>query len=674
MAVLTGPALAALAQNETAPTVQHAGAGGDEAAPLPESSSPTGQGGAAFRDLGASGPPATRRQQRTAEKAYFSGAKKLEHQDLKGAEREFTRARDLDPANRAYAIALSVARQSQIATLMQQVQRSREAGDETKAQALLSEARSIDPTSPLVMEHSEPTMSQAQGKPGGTVVATLDAAGSQAERARLIAAGQTSTPWRIEQDLSEPIEVKPTAGTQTFDLSGDSTEVIRRALAAYGIRTVIDNSVVHKNLRFNLSNVDYRQAITALTTMADVFVTPVDERTVIVANDDDAERKKLDRLVEETIFVPGATNEQINELVQVLKQVFEVTQVTPQLTLGAIVVRASQDVLAPINRTLQGLMDPMGEVVIEVRLYEVDTSKMVNAGANLPTQFGVYNVDQAASDLVKQNSSLVQQAIAQGLISPDASNFEIAAALIGSGLVSSSLLNSTIGIFGGGLMQTGITETGNVTINLGLNSSTTRTLDDIQLRVGDGQPAKFREGTRYPITTATYTTGLTGAASQLGNATINGVNVSSLLSQYSAAAGASIPQVSYEDLGVTLEAKPSIQKSGRISLDLKLKIEALAGSSLNGIPVLQSREFNSNLTVGEGQSALLASHVSRSEVNAMTGIPGLSSLPGFQLPTTKNTDHQSTELVVVITPHVVRWRSGAMAGPRMLVPAQLASE
>jgi Flp pilus assembly secretin CpaC len=427
-----------------------------------------------------------------------------------------------------------------------------------------------------------------------------------------------------------------------------------------------------------LENVSYRQAVAALTTMAQVFLVPVDEATVLVARDDAGERQRLERQLEETIYLPGATAEQINEMVQVLKSIFNIKQINPQLALGAIVVRAPETVLAPMNRTLEGLMDASGEVVVEVRLYEVDTSKMLNAGANVPNQLGVYNVDQAAAQLVSQNSALVQQAIAQGLISATASNFEIAAALIGSGLVKSSLLNSTIGIFGGGITQTGITETGSIAINLGLNSSDTRALDDVQLRVGDREPAKFREGTRFPVTTSTYTTGgISGAASalgNLGNASINGVSLASLLSQFTGSGSATIPQVSYEDLGVTLEATPTILKSGRINMLLRLKIEALSGSSVNGIPVLQSREFDSNLTVAEGQSAMMASHVSNSEVAAMTGAPGLSELPGFQLPENVNTNRQTMQLVVVVTPHVVRRRSDILAGPRMLVPADLASQ
>ena len=115
---------------------------------------------------------------------------------------------------------------------------------------------------------------------------------------------------------------------------------------------------------------------------------------------------------------------------------------------------------------------------------------------------------------------------------------------------------------------------------------------------------------------------------------------------------------------------PTILKSGDVNLLLKLKIEALAGSSANGIPVLENSQLASDITLEEGDTAMLVSNVSKTETAAMTGIPGLSELPGFQLPTQANLERDSNQLVVLITPHIVRRRSETIAGPRIAVRAQ----
>jgi hypothetical protein len=620
-------------------------------------------------------PVAGKHQRREAESAYLSGARKLGHDDLNAAEREFQRALKLDPANENYAIAISVTRQHRLSELVQQASKARLAGDQGKADTLLAEARAIDPHDPLVVEHDGPFVISSASRPAAVAVGQTqgNSAGSTPTAAigdrTLLADAAADEPWKPEApNLAGAIHVRPSSEIKDFHLRGTSPEVLRDVAAAYGIRAIIDNTVEPKSLRFDLEGVNYQQAMAVLTTMAHVFSVPIDETSALFARDDATDRQRLERQLEETISLPGSTSDQLNDLVNVMRNIFDVKQATIQGGSGTIVVRAPEDVLRPMNRMLQDLTDANGEVMVEVKLYEVSTTRMTNAGASIPNGAGIYNVDAAAASLVSANQALVQQAIAQGLISATASNLVIAGALIESGLVSSSLLSTTIGVFGKGVTQTGITETGSLGFNLGQNSTDTRALDDVQLRVADRQAATFRLGTRYPIVSSTYTTGLSTASSSLGNASVNGVSLASLLQQFAGGSSATIPQVTYEDLGVTLKATPRIERSGRVNMLLDLKIEALSGSSANGNPVLENRQFSSDLTVADGESVMLASSITRSETAAMSGLPGLSELPGFQMPIDDNTEKDTNQLVVLVTPHLVRRRSDWLAGPRVPVP------
>jgi general secretion pathway protein D len=629
-------------------------------------------------------PAADRRKAREAESAYFAGAKRLERDELDAAEDEFKRAFALDPGNPDYAIAISVTRQHRVTELVQQAEKARHSGQGARAETLLAEARTIDPDNPIVAEHSGeifvPDAKAAQatgaGKATGATPGSAQTAGAAPldDRATILAAALADRPWRIEMpDLAEALTVQPTPGLESFHLHVDSEELIRIVTSAYGIHAVFDDSLQHRNVRFDLDDAPYAKAMEVLSSMTQSIAVPLDERSVLVAKDSTENRERFEHQAEETIYLPGSTTDQMNDMAAVTKNIFNVKQVTIQADSQSIVVQSPADVFPAMNRTLEDLMDSAGEVMIEVKMYEVDTSRMTNAGATIPTQAGIYNVEQAATQLVTSNQALVQQAIAQGFISASASNIDIALALIGSGLVQSSTLASTIGFFGKGLTQTGITASTNTAFNLGQNSSDTRALDDVQVRVGDRQPATLREGTKYPVTQSTYTSGISTAASALGNATINGVSVSSLIAQFTGGSSATIPQVTYEDLGVTLDATPTIQKSGRVNLLLNLKIEAISGGSANGIPVLQNRVFKSDITVADGESAMMVSNVSQSETAAMSGIPGLSELPGFQIPISEVAEKDTTQLVVVVTPHVVRRRSDVFAGPRMAVKSGTAN-
>ncbi len=623
---------------------------------------------------------------REAEDAYLAGAKKLERDDLNGAERDFIHAQQLDPQNTDYAIAISVARQHRVLELVQQAGKEKLSGNQGHAEKLLAQALAIDPQNPLVLEHSEAAMlaraaesrnaasgqsvaDQAAGKPDDNAGSTP--ADSLADRATMLSAGEAHEPWSIQMPaLAGAIQLQPSDEVKSFHIHGESRDVLRDVAAAYGIRVVIDNSVIPKAIGFDLENVKYAQAMKLMKDMTNVIVVPLDETSVLIARNLPSNRLELTPLIEETIYLRESTQDQINDIANVARNIFDIRQASAQAGSGSIVVRAPQDVLPAMNRVIEDLVDSIGEVMVEVKMYEITSTRTINGGANIPTAAGIYNVDQAATALVNANSALVQQAIAQGLVSATASNLTIAGELIASGLVQSSLLSSTIGAVGGGTTLTGITETGNIAFNLGMNSSETKALDDVQLRVSDRQPATFREGSRYPIIASTYSSGLSTAASALGKATINGVSVASLLSQYAGGSSATIPQVTYEDLGITLSATPTILKSGQVRLLLDLKIEALSGSTSDGNPILVNRAFKSGITVGEGESALLVSNVSKIETAAMSGIPGLSELPGFQMPVTQDIQKDTSQLVIQVTPHVVRRRSDLVASPRIALPPQ----
>lgn len=616
---------------------------------------------------------------REAEDAYLAGAKKLERDDLDGAERDFRHALALDPEDRDYGVAISVTRQHRVSELVRQSSQATLAGNPARAQTLLAEARAIDPQNPIVTEHSASAMLSS-----ATPAPPPDAASQPpnpltdqlTDRARMVLGDAAPGPWVIQPpSVAPPIRLTPSDAPQSFHFRGVDEDILRQVASAYGIRVVFDDSLDRKVVRFDLDDVHYQQAMAALTGMTRVFAVPLDETSVLIAKDDPPHRQRLERQVEETLYLPGSTPDQVSELANVVRTIFGINQTVVQSTLKSITVRAPEEILAPMNRTLQGLTQNDAEVMIEIKMYEVNTTRMTNVGAALPTQAGVYSVEQAATALVNANQALVQQAIAQGLggLTANSSDLLVAGELIASGLVQSSLLSTTVGTIGNGLTLLGITAATNTTFNLARNSSDTRALDDVQLRVADRQPATLREGTRYPIVAATYTTGISAAASALGNATINGVSVSSLLSQFAGGTSATIPQINYEDLGLTLDATPTIQRTGRINLLLKLKIEALGGTAANGMPILENRQFNSDITLTDGDSALMVSNVSRTETAAMTGIPGLSELPGFQMPTGQNTEKDTSQLVLVITPHLVRQPSGDIAGPRIRVRSQPAN-
>ena len=589
------------------------------------------------------------KQQREADNTYIEGARLLDRGDFTGAEKRFVKAAALNPQNADYVQAAALAHEHHVTELVHASGRARLRGESAKAQELLAEAQRLGPENPLVTQH-------------------LDSPATTASYRPRIEVSAVSPLWSQNASMiAGPLTLLPSTAKQSFQIRADSRQTIRQVLSRYGIQSVIDDSLESKTLRFNLEDATYDEATSVLYTMAEAFAVPIDAHTVMIAKDSTENRQRLERQLEETIYLPGMTNAQMNEIGTMVRSVFDIKQSAIQVGSGTLALRAPEDTMSAVNLTLADLIDGSAEVMLDIRLYTIDRTRQRNIGAQLPQQIGVYNVESEATNLVNSNQDLVNQAISQGLIPADASNTTIALALIASGLVSSSLLSNTIGFLGGGLTMTGITANASTTFNLSLNSSDTRALDAIDLRLGDRQSGTFRSGTRYPIITGTYTTNSLSNTSSLAGTTINGVSASSLLNQLQGTANSlTVPQVQYEDLGLTLKATPTVQRSGLVRMALDLKIEALAGTGLSNIPILANRQYASDVTVKEGETTLIASSLSRSEAAAISGIPGLSELPGFQTASAdKTTETNSSELVLLITPHIVRHRKSDTAGPRI---------
>jgi general secretion pathway protein D len=585
----------------------------------------------------------TRHQAQAAEDAYLAGARLLDHNDLTGAEIQFDKAAKLNPSNGDYASAYALTHRRHITELVQESGKARLLGQNEKAETLLAEARLLDPENDIVGQHVDSGALPRAFHP-------------------------EIEPWISEGPaIAGPITLLPSSSLKSFHLRSDEQNIIRQVLSGYGIRATFDDSVQRQNIRFDLDDSPYQQTVSILFDMVHLFAVPLDATSVLIAKDTPDNRQKFERQLQETIYIPGMTNDEMDSLGTLIKNVFDVKQISVNKNSGNLVIRAPQETLTYINLTLADLIDGGSEVMIELRLYAVDKTNQRNIGAQLPQQVGIYNVASAANSLVNANQSLVNQAIAQGLIPAGSSNTVIALALIASGLVQSALLSNTIGFVGGGLTQTGVTINQNPAFNLALTASDTRALNDIQIRVGDRQAATFRVGERFPITTATYSTASPAQTSALAGISVNGVSAASLLN---AAVGSpiTIPQIQYEDLGLTLKATPTVQRSGAIRMHIDLKIEALTGGSSNNIPVLNSQQFASDVTVDDGDTAVMVSSLTKSESASISGYPVLGELPGFQTATAdKTTMTDTSNLILLITPHITRHRSNLMAGPRIAI-------
>jgi general secretion pathway protein D len=589
-------------------------------------------------------PPAgepSARQIRTAEKAYAQGVRAMEKGDVDAAERAFAKAVKADPSNREYASDLQIASQHRVTKLVQDADKAKLMGQPDVARAKLAEALTEDPKNPDVSQHIYDLAKLAStASPDGSLNATF----------------------------APPIQLTPKPGKQSFHFRSTEQEVLRRVLDAYGIRMVDDGSLGSKTVRFDADDVGYAQAAHLANLATNSFIVPLDPVRVLVAKDSKDNHEKYDRMSLETLYLPGLTASEFSDMSNLAKNVLGVQQVTVQPQRGTLTVRAPVATLNALNRTFADLLDGKSEVLLDVKVYEVANTRTRLVGVQLPQTTTVFNVESEVNSVISSNASLVQQIISSGLASAGDLT-AIAAILIASGEVSSSILNTPFATFGNGITLTGLAP-GSVTGNLSLNVTDTRSLNQVQIRLDDNAEGTIRSGTRYPITTSSYSSIAATSVSIPGitSAGLSGILGGLGISASSLSTATPIPQVQYQDLGLIFKVTPRIERDDDVALKLDLKIQALQGSTLNGLPVLTNRSYTADIRLRNGASALVVGNLSRQESNAVSGTPGLSELPGFTALSSSTKEYDVSNLAILVTPHILRRRRNEMTGPLIPLP------
>jgi type II secretory pathway component GspD/PulD (secretin) len=596
-------------------------------APTP-ASPPSAPAAAAQPSAEKAAQPVSPRDQRRAIKLYLSAVKLFDKGQFEEAMRIYKDAAGLDPANPDYAQAVEVARSHAVTALIQEAAKDRIRGDAAAAGSALARAAALDPGNPLVTEHLRE-------------LGDLQIAGQSSP------AGQQAT-----GAISEGTPLAATEGPHSFHLRTDQRTLMQQVFRAYGLDATVDSSIRAVQIRFDLDNATFSQAMRALALATSSFYVPLDAHRAIVAKDTKENRQQFVNEEMETIYLPGLSQAELTDVGTLAKNVFDAPQSTVEQTTGTLTIRAPQSTLNAFNLTLDQLLNGNSQVMLDVRLIQLAHKSEHNTGLQLPQQIGAFNLYAEAQSILTANQSLVQQIISSGLASPN-DYLAIIGILLASGQVSNPLLNSGFATIGGGVLGTTGIAPGTVSLNFNLNSSDSRSLDQLQLRLGDGEAGTVRMGTRYPIQTSSYSSlsssgvnipGLTGAGSSSA--------LSALLSSVSAIPP--VPQVEYQDLGLTLKATPKVMRNGDVALTLDLKVDALAGQSLNGNPVLNNTAYTGVVTLRQGEAVEVVSEITKQQSRAISGVPGLSEMPGLNNITGKDNVNDYSTLLIVMTPHVIR--------------------
>jgi general secretion pathway protein D len=148
----------------------------------------------------------------------------------------------------------------------------------------------------------------------------------------------------------------------------------------------------------------------------------------------------------------------------------------------------------------------------------------------------------------------------------------------------------------------------------------------------------------------------TVVANQSSNSITVTLNTLSSSAGTSNPAQTAYPSSEYEDLGLKLKATPRLHGDDEVTLQLEFNIRSLAGSSINGIPVLSNRTIEQTIRLRENETSVLSGVIHSSEMRSISGLPWTSAVPGIgDLTGEKISNNQKTETYIFITPRALRF-------------------
>lgn len=570
--------------------------------------------------------PVKEKDARRAAKIFVQAAKLFQKEQFEAALQLYQQAAQLNPNQREYPLAAEVARNHSVTALLQSAAKARNRGDEPAARAAVAHALQLNPDSEQARQHLNELAAEAT-------------------------AGQIRPLYEeIGHPLGEETVLEHSNDKRSFHLITDTRQLIQQLFKAYNVETAMDESVRAMPIHFDLDDATFLQATQALRLTAGVFYVPIDAHRVLVARDTRENHVQFERQELETVYLAGPSTTEITDLVKMAKEAFGIEQVTADPTASTLTLRGAAINLEAFNKIARPLLDGHSQVLLDVRILQLAHTNERNTGAQLSQSMSAFNLYSEEQSILNANQTAVQEIISSGLASAN-DPIAIIGILVSTGQISDSLLTSGIATFGGGLTWSGLAP-GTSTLNLALNSSDSRALDHVQLRLGDNEEGKLRLGERYPIETSSYSSGTSASALAGLTGAGSSSSLAALASQYASAY--TVPMVEYQDIGLTLKATPRILRSGDVSLNMELKLDSITGSSVNSIPILKSINYSGTVTAKAEHSFILMGEMDKSQSNAVSGTPGLSEIPGLKELSGNDKSVDTSTLLIIITPHIVR--------------------
>jgi len=407
-----------------------------------------------------------------------------------------------------------------------------------------------------------------------------------------------------------------------------------------GITFLFDDSVKDQPVSINLEKTNFRQVLDLLLTMNKLGCKTLNETSMLVYP---RTAEKIKQYEEMTIRTFHLNYMDAKKAVNLVRTVVPTRKIHVNEESNSLVVRDTSDVVNVIEKLLDANDNPDAEVLLDIEVVELSDKNTRNVGLVLSR----YAVDLGPFNL---NSGLL---LADTLSSAQTTTTDSTTAAGISNLVNVFNWNG----YGG------FVTVPNATYNFSKTIAKGEVLSNPKIRVKNKEKAKFNIGTRQPITTTTT------------NGTATGYSVN----------------VQYVDVGVKVDAEPTIQLNNSIDIKLSLEVSSIIakeklGDGTTTVVTIGTRNLQTVLSLKDGETSVIGGLISRTNTESKTKVFLLGDLPLIgPLLSGNDASKEKTELLLAITPRLVRgvtvsphnlasFTSGKEDNPSLGMPPELSDQ
>jgi general secretion pathway protein D len=453
-----------------------------------------------------------------------------------------------------------------------------------------------------------------------------DAAAQEVKRTtELIAAQRASeappAPARPQDEaelLATPPELKPLSRESiNLKMTNEARVVFDTIAKLAGLTVIFDPDFQSRRITVELPNVTLEQALDAVAIESKAFWKPVTTNIILVAPDQPQKRRDFEDQVVRTFYLSNTlTPQDLTEIVTGLRQLLDLKRVQQVNAQNAIVIRDTPDKLILASKIIHDIDKAKPEVVLQVQVLQAQLDRLRDLGITPGTSAVVTFTPRPAL----QPGTTTTGGTATSTSTPQVTL---------NNLRRLSSADYSITLPGASAMAL-------------LTDSTTKIIQDPQVRVTDGQTAKLRIGDRVPIATGSFQAGVgvgVGGGAGVINPLVN-------------------TQFQYIDVGVNIDVTPRVHPDAEISMKLKVEVSSVSGTrNIGGIdqPVISQRTIEHDIRLKEGEVNILGGLIERDETKSLNGWPGLAQIPFFRyFFSGEKQEVMEKEVLIVLTPHIIR--------------------